>query len=589
MFRSLHMKLVLVLILLEISVMAVVGIFLINSVSNHEMNGFLSQMTDVFTPEFIVDLEHAADSSGIAQLTSVLDAYSAPMGLDEYRMYFILDGKTGEYLAGSDDLRGASLPLSANMIKAMTGEIGQTVDSFSDVFDIAVPLRGENGGVSFVVGVSDDKTELSDLIWNLMTMLIRAIFFGLIVAVLLSFLLSKTITNPIERLTKQATDIAAGDFSERADISSADELGTLTMTFNDMAEILGSTLREVKEERNKLDTLFRHMADGVVAFDGDGKLINTNPAAQTMLQKELPINSDYSEVFPDLKVKIDDLRDEGQFLETDYSVGEKILKMFLSPIMVGEGGQGIMIVLHDITEQQKLDLSRREFVANVSHELRTPLTNIKSYTETLIDAGNDLDEETRRSFLEVVYNESDRMTRIVRDLLTLSRLDNKRMDMQMAKTDLRAAVKSAIQSMRIDAEGHGLTLTDALPGSLPPVYGDKERILQVVINIISNAVKYNRKNGSITVSGGSDGEKVLISVADTGIGIPKEDLPRIFDRFYRVDKARSRKMGGTGLGLAIAKEIVEAHGGSISFDSVYGKGSTVTVFFPVYSEERADG
>jgi two-component system sensor histidine kinase VicK len=163
------------------------------------------------------------------------------------------------------------------------------------------------------------------------------------------------------------------------------------------------------------------------------------------------------------------------------------------------------------------------------------------------------------------------------------------MDMQMAKTDLREAVKSAIQSMRIDAEGHGLTLTDDLPESLPPVYGDKGRILQVIINIISNAVKYNRKNGSITVSGGSEGDSVFISVADTGLGIPKEDLPHIFDRFYRVDKARSRKMGGTGLGLAIAKEIVEAHGGHISFDSVYGKGSTVTVFLPVYSEDKTDG
>jgi two-component system sensor histidine kinase VicK len=227
-------------------------------------------------------------------------------------------------------------------------------------------------------------------------------------------------------------------------------------------------------------------------------------------------------------------------------------------------------------------------VANVSHELRTPLTNIKGYTETLIDGGEMLDEETRRSFLDVVYNESDRMTRIVKDLLTLSRLDNQRMEMNMESMDITPVVKAAVQSMKLEAENQNITLTDSLPDTLPLINGDKERLHQVVLNIISNAVKYNRPEGSVSVTAESDGKTVTVTVSDTGLGIPAEDLPRIFERFYRVDKARSRKRGGTGLGLAIAKEIVETHGGEIVFDSVYGQGSTVYLRFPVLDMEQAE-
>lgn len=585
MFRSLHMKLVLVLILLELSVMSVVGIFLINSVSDYEMNGFLTQMSSVFTPELISSLERAAEKNDISDLRNMLNAYSAPLGIGENRMFFILDPETGEYLAGSDDERGASLPLTPNVIKAMTGEVGQTAETLSESFDVAIPLRSGDK-ITYIIGVNDTRAELSALIWNILTMLVRALFFGLLVAILLSFLLSKTITVPIERLTKQATDIASGDFSERAEVLNSDEIGTLTRTFNDMAETLGSTLREVGEERNKLETLFKHMADGVVAFDARGKLINVNPAAQEMLGRTISEGDQYTDIFPDLEIPTDGMREDGHFMELLHRTGEKVLKMYIAPITVGEPLQGIMIVLHDITEQEKLDESRREFVANVSHELRTPLTNIKGYTETLIDAGADIDEETEKSFLGVIYDESDRMTRIVKDLLTLSRLDNGRMEMQMADMSLKDAAESAVKAMKIDAEGHGLSFTSAIPENMPEVVGDKGRIQQVIINLISNAVKYNRPDGSIEVTGGAEDGYAFISVRDTGLGIPKADLPHIFDRFYRVDKARSRKMGGTGLGLAIAKEIVEAHGGKITFDSVYGKGSCVTVFLPVPEKER---
>ena len=588
MFRSLHMKLVLVLVILVISTMAVVGTFLINSISTQDTEDFISQMNDVFTPEFILTLERSLEGGAVTDVSQVIEAYSAQLGIDKNRMFFVLDGKSGAYLAGSDDSRGKSLRLSSNMLAALDGEVGQTIDRLSETFDIAVPLRNNNDEIVYIVGVSDNKAELEELNWNLLTILIRAIFFALVVAVLLSFLLSKTITTPVERLRDQATRIAAGDFGERAEVASTDEIGALTETFNEMAEALETTLREVDEERNKLDTLFKHMADGVVAFSSDGKLLHKNPAAEEMLGRELTGELSYADIFPNTSFRHEDLSEDGKFMELDYIAGSRILKMYLAPIMVGEGTQGVMAVLHDITAQQKLDQSRREFVANVSHELRTPLTNIKGYTETLIDGGDALDAETRKTFLDVVYNESDRMSRIVKDLLTLSRLDSSHMEMNMERMDIVGCAKAAVQSMRLEAENQQITLSSDLPERLPEIFGDKTRLEQVILNLVSNAVKYNRAGGSVTVSGGTVDKKVFIRVEDTGLGIPEEDIGRLFERFYRVDKARSRQRGGTGLGLAISKEIAEHHGGTITAESVYGTGSTFTLLLPIAEEENDD-
>lgn len=584
MFRSLHMKLVLVLVLLVISVMAVVGTFLINSVTAYNIDGFLNQMQNVFTQEFILQLE--SNASGVSApdaLRDILEAYSGSLGLDENRCFYILDPDTGAYLAGSDNDFGSTMELTPNIIAAMNGKVGQKVDRLGDYFDVAIPLR-DSGGVRYVVGVLDNKTELQDLNWNLFTILIRAMLFGLVVAVLLSFLLSKTITTPVERLTAQAARIAAGDFGQKAEVYSTDEIGILTQTFNEMAEVLERTLHEVGEERSKLDTLFRHMADGVVAFDATGRLIHVNPAAERMLGKHLDPETRYESVFPNIQFQQEDLRGDGRFIEVDYAAGSRILKIFFAPLGAGKQEQGVMAVLHDITEQRKLDESRREFVANVSHELRTPLTNVRGYTETLME-NPDIDGETRNRFLTIINGEADRMTRIVKDLLTLTRLDYDRLEMKMEPVDLCRIGRTAAQAMEIEAHNLGLSLNVELPYLLPEVEGDPQRLQQVVINILSNAIKYNKPGGSVTLLGGTEDGCTFLRVADTGIGVPKEDLPRVFERFYRVDKARSRESGGTGLGLAIARQIVENHGGHLTFESEYGKGSTVTLCLPFRTKD----
>ena len=583
MFRSLHRKLVLVLVLLIVSVMAVVGTFLINSVTSYHIREFQSQMSSVFTSEFILTLEQNAGDGNAVQ--GMIEAYSAPLGIDEYRCFYVLDGRTGAYLSGSDDDYGAQLQLTPNVLAAMNGQVGQQTQTLGEYFDVAIPIRDGEGKVAFVVGVLDDKTELQELNWNLFTILIRAILFGLVVAIFLSFLLSKTITTPVEKLTDQAARIAAGDFTSSAQIQSEDEIGILSDTFDEMSAQLETTLRQVEEERNKLDTLFQHMADGMVAFDSDGMLLQFNAAAEEMLDRKLDESLRYTDVFPEVQVRQEDVALDGRSIEIDYAAGPRFLKIYFAPIRLGAEGKGLMAVLHDVTEQRKLDDSRREFVANVSHELRTPLTNVRGYAETLMSA-DDIDRDIQMRFLGVISSEADRMTRIVKDLLTLTRLDYNRMEMHMQRMDLRELGQKAAAAMEGQAKNQGLTLTCDLPAEMPAVTGDPERIQQVIINIITNAIKYNKPQGSIAITGGVEADQVFLRVEDTGIGVPKADLERLFERFYRVDKARSRESGGTGLGLAIAKQIVETHGGRIGFDSEYGKGSIVTLYLPRAKEDE---
>jgi len=275
------------------------------------------------------------------------------------------------------------------------------------------------------------------------------------------------------------------------------------------------------------------------------------------------------------------------YLETDNTVEKHLtvndthIRAYFAKLTPDKGpASGIVAVLQDITEQQRLEESRREFVANVSHELRTPLTNVKSYSETLLEAAEEGSME--KNFLGVVCSEADRMTRLVRDLLMLSQLDYGNA-IRKEPFSLPELAGSVVERLRLEADKRRQTLSfqNSAP-QMPPVNGDKDRIEQVLVNVVSNAIKYTPEHGCVHVECMARLTEAIVTVTDTGIGIPEADLPRIFERFYRVDKARSRKMGGTGLGLAIAREIVEAHGGRITIKSGKGRGTTVRVLLPIY-------
>ena len=579
MFRSLHMKLVLILVLMIISVMAVVGTFLINSVSTFYLDSFYEQMQSVFTGDTILSMEEAAAENGADGLLTIVDAHRSRLGIDDYRNYYILDGQ-GRFLDGSNP--NITLTRTNNIVSAMAGETGMRSSVSDSMMDVAVPIdMDENGSVDYIVYIADDKQEISDLSWRFFQIVMQAIMFGLLAAILLSFLLSKTITTPIERITEGAKLIAEGNFDQDLGVQSSDEIGELTRSFNYMARRLKSTVGEVQGERDKLNTLFLHMTDGVAAFTTEGKLIHMNPATENLLGVRMEDNLSFDEMFADLDMPNSDETAMRTFLTSEITRFGRVLSVTLAPYGALDGEGGVIAVIHDITEQRRLDDARREFVANVSHELRTPLTNIRSYTETLLDAAGDIPLDTEKQFLGVISSESERMARIVTDLLTLSKLDYGRMELRMTRFPLADMLRNVANAMKLTAEDSGHELKVNTPDDLPAIVGDRERIEQVVVNILSNAVKYTPAGGHIRLSACAvPNNRVRITVEDDGVGIPAADVPRLFERFYRVDKARSRAAGGTGLGLAIAKEIVEQHEGKIALASEYGKGTTVTITLP---------
>ena len=556
MFRSLHRKLVLILVLLIVSVMAVVGTFLINSINTFYLNSFYEQMQAVFTTDTIRSMQEAAAEPGTDGLKTIIDAHKSRLGIDDYRNYAILDSEGG-FLDGSNP--NVSVTRTSNVIAAMAGETGTRSAVSDSIMDIAVPLdKNGDGAVDYIVYIADNKREISDLSWRFFQIVMQAMMFGLLAAILLSFLLSKTITTPIERITEGARSIAEGNFDQDLGVQSSDEIGELTRSFNYMAHRLKNTVGEVQGERDKLNTLFLHMTDGVAAFTTDGTLIHMNPATENLLGVRVEQKLSFDEMFADLDMPDTDETVSRSFLTNEITRFGRVLSVTLAPYGALDGEGGVIAVIHDVTEQRRLDDARREFVANVSHELRTPLTNIRSYTETLLDAAGELPLDTEKQFLGVISSESERMARIVTDLL-----------------------KKVTNAMKLTAEDSGHMILVETEPNLPPMVGDRERIEQVVVNILSNAVKYTPSGGRIRLAAQRAGANhVRITVEDNGVGIPADDVPRLFERFYRVDKARSRAAGGTGLGLAIAKEIVEQHEGKIALTSEYGKGTTVTITLP---------
>lgn len=574
------MKLVLILVLMIVSVMAVVGTFLINSVSTFYLDSFYEQMQNVFNQSSTMDsLREAAAEQGAPGLQTVIAARESALGIDDYRNYYILDAE-GRYLEGSNP--NITLTRTSNIVAAMAGEIGDRSSVSDSMMDIAVPIdKDSNGSVDYIVYITDDKSEISDLSWRFFQIVMQAMMFGLLAAILLSFLLSKTITTPIERITEGARSIAEGNFDQDLGVQSSDEIGELTRSFNYMARRLKSTVGEVQGERDKLSTLFLHMTDGVAAFTTDGRLIHMNPATENLLGVRMEDHLSFDEMFADLDMPNSDETAMRSFLTSEITRHDRVLSVTLAPYGALDGEGGVIAVIHDITEQRRLDDARREFVANVSHELRTPLTNIRSYTETLLDAAGDIPIDTEKQFLGVISSESERMARIVTDLLTLSKLDYGRMELRMTRFSLSDLLKKVANAMRLTVQDNGHEMTVDAPDDLPQIVGDRERIEQVVVNILSNAVKYTPSGGHIRLSACVPAKnRVRITVEDDGVGIPAADVPRLFERFYRVDKARSRAAGGTGLGLAIAKEIVEQHEGKIALASEYGKGTTVTITLP---------
>ncbi len=587
------------------AVMGVVGIVLISSVSDFYRDEFSMQMAENLAPDTQLRSELTdalSDENYYIEQKNILASYGSMLGIDAYRNYYILD-KNGTVLEGSDAELGKSLIKTTNMLNAMTGADSCKSTFVVEYSDAAFYLS--DGERECIIYIKDSLDEVSRLQWVLISIVIQAIFLGLLIAILLAFFLAKAISSPIQNLTKGTQLVAEGDFSTTIEAHSDDEIGTLTENFNVMKNALKNTLDEVSGERKKLETVFSYLTDSVIAFSRDGKVININECGIRMFGDQYSDDFDIYRMFDLLgvpfngdKLELSGFGGKAEATDGGIVIHELVYNNRVFDISFGtfkylnekELEEGFITIIHDITETYELDKSRREFVANVSHELRTPLTSIKGACETILE-DDEMPEEIRRHFLSMVVTESDRMTRIVADLLVLSRLDNKRTRWRIEEFDLREAIRHLCEVMRVDAKTRNHKLRFSASKVIPAVIGDREKIEQVIINIMSNAMKYTPDGGEINVVAKytkSRSDIVSISVTDNGIGIPKEDVEHLFERFYRVEKSRTSETGGTGLGLAIAKEIIIAHGGDIKIDSNYGVGTTVTIELPLKCELTSD-
>ena len=604
MYRSLYFKIILILIIFIATVMAVVGTILLNGVSVYFANEFRSQMEESFAEgsELYGYLTDAAvRGDGAAAMVVMLDAYSGHLGLDANRSAAILD-ENGTILASSDTssmfVVGETVYLTPNILSVMNGGVGAEQRAGAQSFDFCIRIASENE--SYLIYVRDSKEEMQNLNWMLFSIILQALLFGSLFAILLSFFLAKTITAPIQSLTRGAQQIAAGEFEQEIDVHSRDEIGTLTDTFNHMKSVLKNTIDQVSGEQKKLETVFYYLKDAVTAFRDDGYIMHQNTTARDLFAPLIANAGVDGEEAADIPLTLtwllrlcgiedsDEFRaalaDEG-YVIPEIALAERIFDVSLGNFRYMENNEnhtGIIAVIHDVTGRYELDRSRREFVANVSHELRTPLTSIKGAAETVLRYP-DMPPDMRESFLSMAVEESDRMTRIVGDLLVLSRLDNKRTKWEISTFSVDAVLHHLCEVVKNDIAEHRHTLSVKLEDDLPQLTADKDRVEQVLLNILTNAIKYTPDGGRILLRAASNHSFVAISVRDNGIGVPKEDQPHLFERFYRVEKSRTTGAGGTGLGLAIAKELVEAHGGQIKLVSAVGQGTEITVILPIRS------
>lgn len=349
-----------------------------------------------------------------------------------------------------------------------------------------------------------------------------------------------------------------------------------------MTSGLRENLNEVTRQKRQIETILLHMTDGIIAFNMDGSIIHINPAASRLLKINSKDNT-FDKIFKNLKLDIN--MEKIIYLENWTSTEQKInidetyLNMFFAPFKdENDRPAGVMVLIQDITEHVKLDNMRKEFVADVSHELKTPLTSIMGYAETL--ATTEYDKDLQEKFLNVISSEAVRMTKLVNDLLTLSKFDNDKTEWERTEFDLGELVKQCQENLQIEMDKKKQKVECFVTANVPSVYADKDGIERVVLNILSNSVKYTGEGGTIKIYVGFVYNDAYIKVIDNGIGIPEEDLSRIFERFYRVDKARTRAMGGTGLGLSIAKEILDKNGGRIDIKSKAHEGTEVVITIP---------
>ena len=611
-FQSIHFKIALVFVLLLLLAFQIVGAVFVQRLKSENLKAFKQrvELTPYVDNSLITSLSLANSDKGDQRINSALTGINNQNISDVQ----VVDAKGN--IRGETSTNGRAVVGQKNT-DSRVKRVLYSGRSFSETtfnradnkhYYISItPLFSSSGNSNTLVGavyLRADLESVYDSIDGVTLIFATAAVVATVIGMGLAILISRAITRPIDEMKKQTAKIADGNYSGHVHVYGNDELGELAQAVNNLSVRVEESREQSESERRRLDSVLTHMSDGVLATDRRGNVTIINDMAAEFLN----ISSDYqakgSSILDVLGIREDyTLRDllENQdtiVLDTSDQEHGQVLNAYFSLIQRESGFiSGLVCVLHDITEQQKIDRDRKQFVSNVSHELRTPLTSMRSYIEALSD-GAWQDPEVAPTFLKVTQDETDRMIRMINDLLSLSRMDSgtakldlelvnlnelftyilNRFDM-MIKTDQNDDQAEQVKRYSIKREFTKREVWAEI---------DPDKFIQVIDNIMNNAIKYSPDGGVITCRLVDTHQHVILSIADQGLGIPKKDLNRIFDRFFRVDKARSRAQGGTGLGLAISREVIEMHHGRIWVESVEGKGSTFYISLPYeeYGEEE---
>ena len=599
-FKSIYFKFVLIYVLLIFVAMQIIGVYFAQGLEQQLLDNFKSSIQERVTilsyslekeitetrkvedPTLMEDIKTtlAGYSSGDITEIRVMDQDSKIIGTSDPDSQDIVGSRSTEKLVANANYQG-----TAQTEIRLDSQTGKRILIWSE------PIMSDGQ----IVGNLYLNTKIENVyaqLEQINTIMARGTIISLAVTAFLGVLLAQTITRPISDMRKQALAMSRGNFSRKVKVYGYDEIGQLAITFNNLTKKLQDAQATTEAEKRKLSSVLTNMTDGVLTTDRRGRVILINDTALSMLKvsRETSLSKPITEVLGiEDTYTFDQLLSEKESIILNYSNEKRLLYLRANfSVIQRETGfiNGLIVVLHDITEQEKIDEERREFVANVSHELRTPLTTMRSYLEALADGAMD-DKELAPRFLNIAQTETERMIRLVNDLLQLSKLDNTDYKLSTTWVDFGRYFHRIIDRFEM-SKSRNVTFKRLIPTDPIGVEIDEDKITQVLDNIISNALKYSPEGGQVTFKLQVIGQFVEISIRDEGMGIPKENVAKIFERFYRVDKARSRKMGGTGLGLAIAKEMIEAHKGHIWASSEEGKGTTIFFTLPYETLQEDD-
>lgn len=608
-FKSIHVKLVLIYILLIIIALQIIGLYFSRELEQNLKTSFqesIFQRIDLVQYSIREEiLRERNDTSPQLEesLSSLLGEFSSgDISSRDIKEIRVIDHRS-RILATSESNNQSivgqrstdELVRKAMAAEALIDTIYYDNNTNKRMWVLAKPVLdtvGPDGEVVGIIYIESNIEKVFEQMGEINRIFAVGTAMSLIITIILGILIARTITRPISDMRRQAQAMAKGNFSRKVRVYGTDEIGQLAIAFNHLTNRLQEAQSTTEAERRKLATVLSNMTDGVIATDRKGKVILINEPALNLLHvtREAMMNRPIASALGlDQNYSFEDLIHMKEPLSLNFSTQEApyILRANFSVIQKETGFvNGLITVLHDITEQEKIDMERREFVSNVSHELRTPLTTMRSYLEALAD-GAWRDENIAPTFLNVTQTETERMIRLVNDLLQLSRMDSQDYDLNKEFVEFNKFLNRIIDRFEM-SKSQNVTFVRLLPKTSYFVEIDTDKLTQVIDNIISNALKYSPDGGNIRFGFTSNDNMLTVMISDDGMGIPKENLTRIFERFYRVDRARARSMGGTGLGLAIAKDMIAAHGGKIWAESEEGKGTTIFFTLPCELNEEEE-